>query len=190
MLMQTLSSKIAYPIIIAGFFVIVSYVALNFQNLTGSFYVISGFLAIYVFLFGFAIGQNFTKPVKKLLERANELSQGDLKSRFYLESKDELGQLARVFNRIADQLEESSAKNEKIEKSVGLKVEAETQSLREVIDALEKKVQNRTMEYEKMAKDLERFKQVAAEQKKTAPVQSNSKAPQSEKDTKDIYDTL
>ncbi|OGZ69348.1 MAG: hypothetical protein A3D44_02720 [Candidatus Staskawiczbacteria bacterium RIFCSPHIGHO2_02_FULL_42_22] len=157
--MPTLSFKIAYPIIIAGFFIMVSFIALNYNNLNTSFYIVFAFLAVYVFLFGFAIGQNFTAPVKKLLKRANDLSDGDLKSRFYSESKDELGQLANTFNRIADQLEESNSENEKTKKSVGIKVEAETQSLREVINALEQKVQNRTLELQKIAGDFEKFKQ-------------------------------
>ncbi|MBX4200666.1 HAMP domain-containing protein [Candidatus Parcubacteria bacterium] len=159
--MPNLSFKIAWTVIVAGSFVIISYIALNYQNLNTGFYMVSSFLVVYVFLFGFAIGQNFTAPVRKLLKRADELSKGDLKSRFYLESKDELGQLAQVFNHIADQLEESKAKSEKMEQSVGLKVEAQTQSLRETIDALEKKVQNRTLEFQKMSKDLERFKEMA-----------------------------
>ncbi len=184
--MKNLSFKIAWPIIIAGSFVIISYVALNYQNLTFSFYVISSFLVVYVFLFGFAVGQNFTAPVKKLLERANELSKGDLKSRFYLESKDELGQLAQVFNRIADQLEESNAKNQTMEKSVGLKVEAQTHSLQETIDALEKKVQNRTMEFQKMSRDLERFKEMS---KRPAPPANNpiiSQEPKEDPDDDDL----
>ena len=157
--MPTLSFRIAFPIIIAGFFVMVTFIALNYETLNSSFYIIFFFLAAYVFLFGFAIGQNFTAPVRKLLQKADDLSKGDLKSRFYSESKDELGQLAGVFNRIADQLQESNDENEKTKKSVGIKVEAETQSLKEVINALEQKVQNRTMEIQKIFGDLEKFKE-------------------------------
>src|SRR3989344_4444164 len=160
--MPRLSFKIAYPIIIAGLFIIVSFIALNYQNLNASFYIIFAFLTIYVFLFGFAIGQNFTAPVKKLLQKADDLSKGDLKSRFYLESKDELGQLSGVFNRIADQLEESNNLNETTKRSVGIKVEAETQALKEVIGALEQKVQNRTLEIQKIAGDLEKLKQTSS----------------------------
>ena len=137
----------------------VSFVALNYENLNFTFYIIFAFLAVYIFLFGFAIGQNFTAPVRRLLKKANDLSKGDLKSRFYAESKDEIGQLSNVFNRIADKLEESNSENELTKRSVGIKVEAETQSLREVINALEKKVQNRTLEIQKIVGDLEKFKE-------------------------------
>ena len=98
--MANLSFKIAYPIIIAGFFVMVSFIALNYKNLSASFYVTLSFLAIYLFLFGFATGQNFTRPVRKLLKKADDLSKGDLKSRSYIESNDEIGQLSNVFNKI------------------------------------------------------------------------------------------
>jgi methyl-accepting chemotaxis protein len=157
--MAKLSFKIAYPIIIAGFFIMVSFIALDYNNLSPSFYFVFAFIAVYVFLFGFAIGQNFTAPVKKLLQRADDLSKGDLKSRFYLEGKDELGQLSQVFNKIAEQLEQSNAEKEKTEQSVGIKVEAQTQSLKETINALERKVQNRTSEIQKMVGDLEKIKQ-------------------------------
>jgi len=155
--MANLSFKIAYPIIIAGFFVMVSFIALNYKNLSASFYVTLSFLAIYLFLFGFATGQNFTRPVRKLLKKADDLSKGDLKSRSYIESNDEIGQLSNVFNKIADKLEESANENEKTKKSVGIKVEAETQSLKEVINALEQKVQNRALEFQKVVGDLEKY---------------------------------
>src|SRR3989344_6533344 len=135
--MPKLSLKIAYPIIIAGMFIMVAFIALNYQTLSLNFYVILVFLIIYIFLFGFATGQNFSTPVRKLLESADNLSKGDLKSRFYLESKDELGQLAQTFNRIADNLEESESENKTIERSVDMRVQARTQGLEETINALE-----------------------------------------------------
>lgn len=159
--------RIAYPIIVAGLFVMIAFVALNYQSLNWSFYLVLFLLVIYIFLFGFAIGQNFASPVKKLLRSANELSQGDLKSRFYLESKDELGQLAQAFNRIAQNLEESQYENETMGKSVDMKVQARTQELEETISALEQKVKNRTAEMQKLSQDLERL-QLKAGQKEGA----------------------
>src|SRR3989344_3121062 len=137
--MPTLSFKIASPIVVAGLFIMVSFVALNYNAFNASPYIILGFLTVYVFLFGFAIGQNFTVPIRKLIDRLDGLVKGDLKSRFYSESKDELGQLANMFNKVADRLEESNTENERTKRSVGIKVEAETQSLKEMITALEQK---------------------------------------------------
>lgn len=157
--MPKISYRIAYPIIVSGFFIIVAFMALNYQNLNVNFYFIFPMLAIYVFFFGVAIGQNVSSPIKKLLKKAQDLSNGDFKSRFYLENKDELGELAKVFNKIANELEESKSATEKSERSVGIKVEAKTQALEETINALEQKVKNRTFELTKMVSDLEKFQE-------------------------------
>ena len=156
--MSSISLKIAYPIIIAGLFIMVAFIALNYQNLNTSFYIIFGLLIAYIFLFGFATGQHFSSPFKKLLKSADNLSKGDLKSRFYLESKDEIGELARIFNRIADDLEESRTQTQTMEKSVDIKVQARTQALEETINALEQKIKNRTVELQRMALELEKIK--------------------------------
>ena len=66
--------------------------------------------------------------------------------------------MSDIFNKIADKLEESKYENEKIKKSVSIKVEAQTQSLKEIISALEQKVQNRTLEVQTMVNDLEECK--------------------------------
>ena len=112
--------------------------------------------ANYVFLFGFATGQRFAVPVKKLLKRATDLSEGDLKTRVYLENKDELGDLAKIFNKIADELEKSHSKTETTEKSVGIKVKARTKVLEETINALEQKVKNRTLELQRIVDESEK----------------------------------
>ena len=119
--MISISTKIAYPIIIAGLFIIVSFIALNYQTLNLSFYAILTFLILYIFFFGFATGERFASPIKKLLQRANELSDGDLKSRFYSKSKDEIGDLAHTFNKIAEELERTKSETETTEKSVDIK---------------------------------------------------------------------
>lgn len=156
--MANISLKIAYPIIIAGLFIMVSFIALNYQSLSFNFYIVLSLLIAYIFLFGFAIGQNFASPVKKLLKRADDLSRGDLKSRFYFQSKDELGELAKVFNKIAEDFEQSKYKNETADRLVDIKVKARTEALEEVINALEQKVKNRTLELERISTELEKFK--------------------------------
>ncbi|OGZ71020.1 MAG: hypothetical protein A3F47_00560 [Candidatus Staskawiczbacteria bacterium RIFCSPHIGHO2_12_FULL_38_11] len=156
--MLKISFKIAYPIILAGLFVIVAFIGFNYENLNLSFYIIFLLLTIYIFLFGFATGQQFSKPVKELLQKADNLSKGDLKSRFYLENKDELGELARVFNKIADDFEQSKNQNENMERAVDIKVKARTQALDETINALEQKVKNRTLELQRIGSELEKFK--------------------------------
>lgn len=155
--MANLSFKVAYPIIIAGLFVVVIFIALNYRILSITFYVILALLLCYIFLFGFATGQNLAKPVKRLLQRADELSKGDLKTRLYLDGKDEIGELARVFNKIAEELERSKSETVTLKRSVDMKVQARTQALEETINALEQKVRNRAIEFQKMNGDWEKF---------------------------------
>ncbi|MGD0576810.1 MAG: HAMP domain-containing protein [Candidatus Staskawiczbacteria bacterium] len=155
--MSKLTSKIAVPIILAGIFSISIFMAIEYNNLDLSFYIILILLTLFVFFFGFATGQNLSSPVKKILENADELSKGSLSSRVYLETKDELAELAKAFNGIAEKLQESHAQEENTEKTVDIKVKAKTQALEETIDALEQKIRNRTAELQNMIKSLEKF---------------------------------
>ena len=159
--MNSISFKIALPIIFTGFFIIVVFIALESNKLDIGFYIVLLLLAVYIFLFGFAIGQNFASPVKRLLKRATELSKGDLTTRVYSEAKDEFGELAKIFNKIAEELEESRSTTEKAEKSVDIKVRARTQAIEETICALEQKVENRTKEVERLGTMSESFRAIA-----------------------------
>lgn len=155
--MVKLTSKIAFPIILTGLFAITIFIAINYDKLDVHFYIVLILLTLFIFLFGFAIGQNFSSPVKKLLERATELSEGNLSSRVYLETKDEFSELAKAFNKIAEELEISHSQEENMGKSVDIKVRARTQGLEETINALEQKVRNRTVELEKLVKESSRL---------------------------------
>ena len=170
--MSGVSLKIAVPIIITGIFIIAVFIALNYEKLDISFYIIFTLVGIYIFLFGFATGQRFAVPIKKILKRAIDLGEGDLTTRIYLETQDELGDLAKAFNKIADRLQESRSETETTGKSVGIKVKARTQALEETINALEQKVKNRTLELQKivdeseMAQKKTKIKEIETEQLK------------------------
>jgi len=159
--MAKISFKIALPIILAGIFSIVTFMALNYEKLSIEFYLVFFLLTVFVFFFGFAIGQSFASPIRKLLNRAVELSGGNLSSRAYLETKDELSELARVFNKIAQELEESRILQGETEKSVDIKVKARTQALEETINALEQKVKNRTIELERLMQESKKLQEEA-----------------------------
>ena len=120
--MNKLTIKIAVPIILTGIFAIIVFIAIGYEQAQPSLYIIVVFLLIYVFFFGLAAGQNLSSPIKKILSRAIDLSKGDLSSRVYLETKDELSELAKVFNKIAEELETSRLQEENTEKSVSVKV--------------------------------------------------------------------
>lgn len=151
--MAKFTTKIVIPIILVGIFAIAVFIAVGSEQLGPGFYIVALFFAIYVFFFGLAIGQNLSSPMKKLLDKAVELSKGNLSSRVYLETKDEFSELANIFNKIAEELEASREQEANAEKSVGIKVKARTQELEETINALEQKVKNRTIELERLIEE-------------------------------------
>ena len=156
--MAKLKTKIAVPIILVGGFAIAVLVSIGYAQPGPSFYVVVLFFVIFMFFFGIAVGQNLTSPLKKLLDRAIELSKGNLSSRVYLETKDEFSELANTFNKIAEELQESHEQGANIEKSVGIQVRARTQELEETINALEQKVKNRTIELGKLTEELNKLR--------------------------------
>ncbi len=153
--MARLTYKIAIPIILVGIFAIVALIAVGGEQIGVGFYIVVLLLAIYIFFFGLMIGQNLSSPIKKLLSKATELSRGNLSSRVYLETKDELADLAKVFNDIADELNASREQGANTEKEVGIKVQARTKELEETINALEQKVENRTIELKRLIDESE-----------------------------------
>jgi len=157
--MTKLSSKIAFPIILSSIFAITIFIALDYERINASFYIVLFFVAIYVFFFGYATGEKFASPVQELLEKANQLTQGNLSNRIYLNTKDELAELAEVFNKLALELEESTNREKNAEKSLDIKIRAKTQALEETINALEQKVKNRTIELDRATNELEALKQ-------------------------------
>ena len=157
--MNKLTIKIAVPIILTGIFAIIVFIAIGYEQAQPSLYIIVVFLLIYVFFFGLAAGQNLSSPIKKILSRAIDLSKGDLSSRVYLETKDELSELAKVFNKIAEELETSRLQEENTEKSVSVKVKARTKDLEETINALEQKVRNRTVELERLIEESNKLQE-------------------------------
>jgi diguanylate cyclase (GGDEF)-like protein/putative nucleotidyltransferase with HDIG domain len=61
--------------------------------------------ALLVFLFGF-LRANVINPVRELAFTAEKISEGDLTARSTVSRKDEIGELANIFNRMADQIAE------------------------------------------------------------------------------------
>ena len=159
--MSKLTFRIAIPIILVGIFAIVVFLAVNSESFEPSLYVIVLFLVIFVFFFGLSTGQNLSSPIRKILDRAEDLSKGNLSSRVYVDSKDELSELANVFNKLAEELKVSHDQEENTEKSVGIKVRARTKDLEETINALEQKVENRTIELGRLIEEANKLREAA-----------------------------
>ncbi len=138
--------------------------SLSYQDLTLEFYIVFLLTIIFTFLFSFAISKRLTSPIRQLIKRANELSKGELKTRIYLETKDEFEDLARAFNQIAEDVEKSHAMVKKAHKLVGVKVKARTQELEETIVDLEQKLDSRTRELKKAVEEFEGFRKTTSNQ--------------------------
>lgn len=150
--MSKVSLKVAYSIIITGLFIIVVFIAANYEVLSYNFYIVLIPLTAFLFLFGFSVGQRFSLPVKALLKDADYLSKGNVNVRFRSKDQDELGQLANVFNKIAEGFEKNKAEIETLDTKVKLR----TKILEEIIKVLEQKVKNRTLEFQRVADELEK----------------------------------
>jgi len=61
------------------------------------------------FVFGFVTAKSFTRRLRRLADASSALEGGDLTSRVGESSADEIGQLARQFDRMAEQIEADTA---------------------------------------------------------------------------------
>jgi len=164
--MAKLTFKIALPIIITGIFIITAVIAIIYDQLNVSLYVTIGLLLVYTIFYSMAVSRRVATPVGKILKEAKELSRGNLSDRVYLETRDELAELAQVLNEIAEKLEIDREEKYNSEKALGIKVKVKTQEFQETIEALEQKVRNRTIELERLIKETERLQNELNELKK------------------------
>lgn len=156
--MQKFSYKIAFSIIVASLFIVVSFAALNYENLYSPFYIVSGTLLAFIFLFGFAMGHIYSKPVRELLTKASDVSNGNFKNKAEVKTKDEIEELSKVFNKMTEGLEKSAQEVETIKKTSDIKFKTKDIVSEKVIDALEAKIKNRTSELERAVAETEQLK--------------------------------
>ena len=78
--------------------------------LIGSF-VVGGGMA-------FAIGRGITRPIRKLVEGAEEIGSGNLAHRIDIDTHDEIGELAVAFNLMAANLATTTASRDELDKEI------------------------------------------------------------------------
>ena len=147
--MLSFSWKITYFIILSGAFIMLALVGASYQNASGVFYSLIYFLVLFVVLFGLFVGKRFSRPLKRIVKAANELADGNVKSRAHVGGFDEMGQLAASLNKIAQAMEKTHQEKETLKHSVAMKVSSIVRPLHDTIEALEQKAKNRTMEFHK-----------------------------------------
>ncbi|MFB2972360.1 cache domain-containing protein [Aerosakkonema sp. BLCC-F183] len=86
---------------------------------------------------GFYFSRRLVKPLESLTVAAAQISDGNLDTRVYIQSRNELGILARSFNQMAQQLQESFRTLEKTNEQLEIRVEQRTNALRQAMEAAE-----------------------------------------------------
>ncbi|MBD3408915.1 MAG: HAMP domain-containing protein, partial [Ignavibacteriales bacterium] len=72
---------------------------------------------------GYLLARGLARPIVRVAEVAERVGEGDLDARAPVASEDEIGDLARAFNQMADAVKDSRAKIEGEKRSVELRVE-------------------------------------------------------------------
>jgi len=131
-------------------------------SVLGSNLVLITFITlIFIFIVSLFFSQLVVNPIKKLHKGAEIIRKGNLDYKVDIRTGDEIEQLAKEFNRMAERLGQSKAALEESKAVLEIKVEARTKELKELAESLEEQVKGRTKELQEKMKELERFNRLA-----------------------------
>lgn len=125
-------------------------------------------------LFVAIVTSGIIKSINRLSQTARKVSGGDFSQRAEIESRDELGYLARVFNDMLDNLNRSHLQLEKSDDklrsanqelgaltlSLEARIQERTKGLEEIKKSLESDAKAKVAELRKRVEELEKFKQL------------------------------
>ncbi|MEH2369398.1 ATP-binding protein [Nostoc sp.] len=115
--------------------------------------VISLGCGIFALVVGYLLSRTISKPIIKLQQAVMNLAEGKLDTRVNIRSDDEIGELARSFNKMADDLQYSRDElvntNEQLRDEISERLQAEAE-LQQVLKDL-KKTQMQLIQSEKMS---------------------------------------
>lgn len=130
----------------------------NFGNQIIIFSIFVLFISVITGLF---YGKTISKSIEKLADVAQKIASGDIKQRAVIESKDEMGYLANVFNHMIEKIEKDQKDLKEAEEKLEIRVKERTLELGTLKDNLEKIVTEKTEGLQKNIEELERFKSLA-----------------------------
>lgn len=119
------------------------------------------FLLIVSVIIGLFYGKTISNSIERMADVAKKIASGDIKQRIKIESKDEIGYLANVFNQMVENIEKNQKELKEAEEKLEKRVQERTLELGNLKDNLEKIVAEKTEELRRQIEDLERFKSLS-----------------------------
>ncbi len=109
------------------------------------------------FLASFYFAKKIVEPLEELKKGAKIIGKGDFSHQIIIKTKDELEELANVFNLMTKDLNKARSVLEESRLVLKIRVDAKTHQLKELVESLEDRVKERTKEIEERLKELEKF---------------------------------
>jgi methyl-accepting chemotaxis protein len=117
----------------------------------------AGISLLVAVIFSFFLAKIFLKPLEFLKNTASKVAEGDLHQRAKVNSGDEVGYLASVFNKMLNNIESAQIELKESEEKLEKRVQERTLELENLKNDLEKEVDDRTKEMKKQLEEMEKI---------------------------------
>jgi len=123
---------------------------------------IVGFITlIFIFVATIFFSKIIVEPIRKLHTGAEIIGKGNLDYKVKIRTGDEIEQLAKEFNQMAESLGKSKVALEEERATLKIKVVARTKELKELTERQGETIEERTKEIKERVEELERFHKLA-----------------------------
>lgn len=112
---------------------------------------------IFIFIVSLFFSKLIVDPIRKLQRGVEIIRKGNLDYQVDIQTNDEIEELGKAFNRMAEKLSKYHTALEESKTVLQIKVKARTRELEELAKSLEDKVKERTKEIEERLNELEKF---------------------------------
>ena len=106
------------------------------NRVMGTFVGLAGLLTLFLLVLQAFIARQISRPLASMVEATDRIARGDLDHRVQGEGRDELGQLARSFNRMTEDLHSAREDLTQWGRTLERRVEERTRELRDTQDQL------------------------------------------------------